>query len=272
MVTRNINTSLRVSWQPDSTHLAVEGAVDAITGLPVELDTYELATSQRTQVGCALTANQVAYASSWSPDGQWLTYLSNQNSAAALALYLAPPTGNGSCDLAISGVSASSPVYDYQWSPTIDTLLYGTSPQASGTPGALYSVVTTAGGASAPIQIADGVCVPTSTTSPECMTFAWSPDGNRFAYTAEDSSSKTSLFVAAPSQTNGGIHVTDASIVRVLSFSWSSNSVHVALLGATDSTWNLYTARFDGGAPIRVSPAVLPASLYSTAYAAQYGW
>ncbi len=275
LVHNSSNTPLSLAWQPV--------AADAILlfggGDPVDVTIAKVYVYNPTsggspaQVGCDLEAEEKSRDAAWAPDGGMIAYRSNADQTVpGYRLYLASPSGEGSCTAVSAGPSTGFEVAGFEWSPTSELLLYNTA-KIDGTShrGELY-VVPEGGGAASVLH--GNVCVKAASGVAECgQTFAFAADG-RAAFIGQSSSSGSlSLFVATPGA-GAGTAVSGETITGLWNLAWAPDGGRIAFIGreGEDALAHLYTVTPEGEGLVQLTPDDMPASMQLPDYEAKYSW
>lgn len=181
---------------------------------------------------------------SWSYDGSLLAYLATTASTAALY--------TSTSDVATKGqlVSQSLPgdIHSFAWSPVANQLLYMADT------GEAYELFLSAGdGSNIGLAMSDALVNAGTSRSGSVLSFAWSPDGSRVAYRADQETADVAeLFLSAANRGFIGDKISAALRASgdVLDFAWSPDSNRLAYraAGAIPGVVGLYVSTVDGAA------------------------
>jgi Tol biopolymer transport system component len=185
---------IRFAWAPDGSHLAYENYEDGFSG--AELYTVLPDGSGKVRVSGGVGVISDSFFGSWSPDATRIAYLLHI-SGSPTVLYTVKPDGTGSAPF----VGAGLPV----WSPDGARLAYVADVDMDGTLD-LHTALPDGTGdviVSGPMVAGGDVGWYTGNG----LSFAWSPDGSRIAYYADQTTDGQVELFTSPAAGGGNIKV-----------------------------------------------------------------
>ena len=210
--------SIRYAWAPDSSRLVYENYEDAFSG--AELYTVLPDGSGKVRISSGAGTISDAFLGSWSPDASRIAYLLHPSSGPTV-LYTVRPDGTGSAPFAAAGLPA--------WSPDSARLAYVADADKDGTldlhtarPEGTNDVTV-----SGPIVTGGDV----GWYNGNGISFAWSPDGSRIAYYADQETDGRVELFTSPAAGGGNIKVStllSAGSLVSAAFRWSPDGSRLA--------------------------------------------
>mgnify|MGYP001814326333 CR=1 FL=1 len=195
------------AWSPDGRRVAFIAQRETEQG--VESILYTVSTAGESSTRLYASADHPAFYLYWSPNSQYVSFLTQEDTG--LALRLAPADGSQDAQVLDRG----APFY-WSWSPDSQEMLMHIGGARRFSEEARLAILT-----GQPESLPDVLDdVPTDFQAP-----AWSPDGDRLLYAGEDEDGQQALYIR---QRESGAVEKLASVSGFLRFNWSPDGRWVA--------------------------------------------
>jgi dipeptidyl aminopeptidase/acylaminoacyl peptidase len=195
------------TWSPDGKQVAFVARRE--TGAGVESILYNASTSGDTSTELYASADNPAFYLYWSPDSQYVSFLTQEDSS--LALRLAPADGSQTPRVLERG----APFY-WSWSPDASEILMHIGGPRRLSDEARLAIL--AGRPEASPDVLDDA--PANFQAP-----AWSPDGEQLLYAGEDENGRQALYVR---ERESGVVDKLVEVPGLLRFNWSPDGQWIA--------------------------------------------
>lgn len=242
-------------WSPDQRHIAF--IADQFSDGFFELFVVEANTGVRTKINPTLAPGGSVGSFQWSPNGSQLAYTANDVTTASFDLLVSGALGQNTVRVS-PALPAAQNVTDFAWSPNGAQLVYRADQDTAGQ-FELYVAPYDASTAAIKVSGLLGAGADVLGGTPG---FAWSKDGARIAYLADqDTPGTLELYSVLPTGlSNTKINGLLVAGGNVGTFEWSPLSTRIAYIADedTDGIVELYASNADGTNNVKLSRALTP--------------